>query len=438
MLSFSDNIVAEITPVGRAAISGIRISGKNAKEVVEKLFNSSITQERHSYLLKNDLDEAVVVYYKAPNSYTGEDVCEIFCHGNPTIVNSFIDRIISNRSFNIRIAEPGEYTKRAYLNDKMDLIQAEAVADIINSSNTTAASYRNQVLKGDLSKVIEKIKAELLDISVFTELEIDFEEESAGVLDKEKAKVTLTNVLDQVRQILSSFSKIESLSRDIKVLIIGEANVGKSSIFNRLIEQDRSIVHEHPGTTRDYIEADLFMNGLEVTLIDTAGFRDVPNCDIERMGIEKINELINSATLILEVTDKDGMTFKHYNSIKVRNKIDVNRPNKLEPSILYTSKNDPNSIKKLKSNIEYTIKKMFETVDDRTEHFLLTKRQRESLSALEKQVDRILSSIQSEQPIDAVSFMIKDALDMINKLTGREKANNEMLDELFSRFCIGK
>ena len=113
MLSFSDNIVAEITPVGRAAISGIRISGKNAKEVVENLFNSSITQERHSYLLKNDLDEAVVVYYKSPNSYTGEDVCEIFCHGNPAIVNSFIDRILSNRSFNIRIAEPGEYTKRA-------------------------------------------------------------------------------------------------------------------------------------------------------------------------------------------------------------------------------------------------------------------------------------------------------------------------------------
>jgi len=438
ILTFSDNVIAEITPAGRGAVSGLRISGKNAKEITEDLFKTKITKTRHAYLLENDLDEVVVVYYQAPNSYTGEDVCEIFCHGNPSIVNSIIDAVILNNRFKSRMAEPGEFTKRAYLNDKIDLIQAEAVADIINSSSAVAVKYRNQMLKGNFSTVLNSIREELIDISVFTELEIDFEEESAGVLDKKKAASRLEEVLSRTKSILSSFSKIELLAKDIKVLIVGEANVGKSSVFNKLIEQERSIVHEHPGTTRDYIEADLFINGLEVTLIDTAGFRDATDCEIEKMGIKKIKDLLDSASIILEITDNDTYKFKHDKAIKIRNKTDLNKPGSIRKELVYTSTKDIKSITGLRERMGQELSRILQTEDDRAEHFLLTKRQKTCMNDLAARIEEILLAIKREHPIEAVSFMLRDAIDIVNRLIGREKASDDTLNELFSRFCIGK
>ncbi len=438
ILTFSDNIIAEITPAGRGAVSGLRISGSSAKNITEDLFNTKITETRHAYLLKNDLDEVVAVYYQAPNSYTGEDVCEIFCHGNPSIVNGIIDTVLSNNKFKTRMAEPGEFTKRAYLNDKIDLIQAEAVADIINSSSTVAVKYRNQMLRGNFSTVLESIKKELLDISVFTELEIDFEEESAGVLDKKKALSRLEEILARTKSILSSFSKIELLAKDIRVLIVGEANVGKSSVFNKLIQQDRSIVHEHPGTTRDYIEADLFINGLEVTLIDTAGFRDATDCEIEKMGIKKIKDLLDSASIILEITDNDTYKFKYDKAIKVRNKIDVTKPAAIGKGVVYTSTKDISNIITLRERIAQELGIMLQTEDNRIEHFLLTKRQNTYMNDLAKRIEEVLFAIKKDHPIEAVSFMLRDSIDIVNKLIGREKASDDTLNELFSRFCIGK
>ncbi|MCX6112190.1 MAG: tRNA uridine-5-carboxymethylaminomethyl(34) synthesis GTPase MnmE [Proteobacteria bacterium] len=438
ILTFSDNIIAEITPAGRAAVSGLRISGRNAKDITEDLFKTKITKARHAYLLENELDEVVAVYYKAPNSYTGEDVCEIFCHGNPSIVNGIIDAVLLSKKFKTRMAQPGEFTKRAYLNDKIDLIQAEAVADIINSSSAIAVKYRNQVLKGGLSTVLDAIRKELIDISVFTELEIDFEEESAGVLDKKKALDRLEGILARTESILNSFSKIELLARDIRILIVGEANVGKSSVFNRLIEQERSIVHEHPGTTRDYIEAELFINGLEITLIDTAGFRETTNCEIEKMGIKKINDLMNSASMVLEITDKDTYKFKHDKAIKIRNKTDINKPNTIREDVVYTSIKDTNSIIALRERIAKELGKMLETEDDRAEHFLLTKRQKAHIHDLAQRIEDIIGALKKEHPIETVSFMLRDSIDMVNRLTGREKVSDDTLDELFSRFCIGK
>jgi tRNA modification GTPase len=435
---FSDNIIAEITPAGRAAISGIRISGKNAKEITERLFSTKITTPRHSYLIKSDLDEVLVVYYSAPNSYTGEDVCEIFCHGNPSIVNSIIDTVTLDKELRTRIARPGEFTKRAYINGKMDLVQAEAVVDVINSSNTAAVKYRNHVLGGGLSVVLDNIKNELLEISAFTELEIDFEEESAGILDKPKSISRLQGILNRINDILNSFSKIEMLSKDIRVLILGDANVGKSSIFNKLIEQERSIVHEHPGTTRDYIEADIFLNGLEVTLIDTAGFRNNTDCEIEKLGMERIKTLLENTTLIVEVTDDDKYDFKYKNAIRVRNKVDIKRPGGPKEDFIYTSVNDPDSIRLLRCLIESELRKNMGIQDERGERFLLTKRQKGYLVELSKMVSNSLNGIKNGHPIDAVSFMIRGSINIVNDLTGKSQVSDETLDELFSRFCIGK
>jgi tRNA modification GTPase len=435
MSAFPDNIIAEITPAGRASVSGIRISGRDAKEITENFFNTKIISPRHSYLVKNDLDEVLVIYYSAPNSYTGEDVCEIFCHGNPSIVNSIIDGVTSDKKLKTRIARPGEFTKRAYLNGKMDLVQAEAVADIINSSSTAAVKYRNHVLGGGLSVVLEDIKKELIAISILAELEIDFEEESAGVLDKNKALSKLQETLNRVNDILCSFSKIELLSKDIRVLILGNANVGKSSIFNKLVDQERSIVHEHPGTTRDYIEADIFLNGLEVTLI---GFRDSTGCEIEKIGMERIKELIKDTSLIIEVTDDDKHDFKHKNGIWVRNKIDIKKPNTLTEGLVYTSVGDPESMRLLKSKIEVELRKKIETHDDRNEYFLLTKRQKTCLTELAAMIQGSINAINEERPVDAVSFVVRSSIDALNRLVGRDHVSDETLDELFSRFCIGK
>lgn len=438
ILTFSDNIIAEITPPGRAAISALRISGPDSKKIVEELFGATITETRRAHYFKSVLDDVVVVYYESPNSYTGENVCEIFCHGNPAIVNALIDDVLSNKKFNTRIANPGEFTKRAYLNNKMDLIQAEAVTDIINSSSEIAVKYRNKTLKGNLSKVLNEIRDELLDMSVFTELEIDFEEESAGVLDKDKALNRLENIKTRIEDIINSFSRVETLSRDINVLIVGDANVGKSSLFNKLIEQERSIVHEHPGTTRDYIEADVFMGGLEVTLIDTAGFRDNINCEIEQMGINKINELLESASLLIEVTDRDDYGFKYKNALKVRNKIDKKQPKNQQKDIIYTSAMDQGSIVALKRQIEANLKTLYSVEDNRTDQFLLTKRQKTSLLELQTFLEGSIDSIKKELAIDIVSFMIRNSIKTINLLIGKESPSDDTLDELFSRFCIGK
>ncbi|MEI6092974.1 MAG: tRNA uridine-5-carboxymethylaminomethyl(34) synthesis GTPase MnmE [bacterium] len=438
ILTFSDNIIAEMTPPGRAAISALRVSGPNAKEIIEELFREKITKTRFAYYFRSELDDVVVLYYKAPNSYTGEEVCEIFCHGNPAIVNSIIDTVLLNKKFKTRIATPGEFTKRAYLNNKMDLIQAEAVTDIINSSSEIAIKYRNQTLKGNFSKVLNEIRDQLLDISVFTELEIDFEEEAAGVLDKKNALRRLEEINTRIDGIIESFSRIETLSKDINVLIVGEANVGKSSLFNKLIEQDRSIVHEYPGTTRDYIEADLFMGGLEVTLIDTAGFRKETNCEIEKMGIDKINDLIESALLLIEVTDRDDYEFKYKNSLKIRNKIDKKQPKNQQKELIYTSAMDQSTIMAFKGQIEARLKELFCVKDNRAECFLLTKRQKTILLELKTFLDGSIDSIKKETEIDIVSFMIRNAIKTINLLIGKESQSDDTLDELFSRFCIGK
>lgn len=438
ILTFSDNIIAEITPTGRAAISALRVSGPDSKEIVEELFGATITKTRYAHYFRSVLDDVVVLYYKSPYSYTGENVCEIFCHGNPAIVNALIDDVLSNKKFKTRIANPGEFTKRAYLNNKMDLIQAEAVTDIISSSSDVAVKYRNQTLKGNFSKVLNEIRDELLDISVFTELEIDFEEESAGILDKKKAFLKLEKIKTRVEDIISSFSRIEALSKDINVLIVGDANVGKSSLFNKLIDQERSIVHEHPGTTRDYIEADLFMGGLEVTLVDTAGFRDNTNCEIEKMGINKINELIESASLLIEVTDRDDYEFKYEKSLKVRNKIDKKQPKNQQKDIIYTSTMDQGSIVALKRQIEARLKILCSVEDNRTEHFLLTKRQKTGLLEFRTFLDGSIDSINKGLAMDIVSFMIRNSIKTINLLLGKENPSDDTLDELFSRFCIGK
>lgn len=437
-LVFSDNIIAEMTPPGRAAISGIRISGPDARPIIEQSFNLKLQEPRNAYHVNHSIDDLVVIYYKAPYSYTGQDVCEIFCHGNPTIVSALMNLLLGFKGSKIRTANPGEFTKIAYLNGKMDLLQAESVVDLINSSTKKAAELRGKTLRGELSNNIVDIKRRLLDLAVRSELEIDFEEDKAGVFNYEAGLKELTDIKGITDDLLGSFKNIEKLSGDIKVLITGKANVGKSSLFNKILEYERSIVHHLPGTTRDYIEAELMLGAVEVVLIDTAGLRDGYDSAVEEIGAEKIKELMQDASIIIEVTTDDEITPSTNRSIVVRNKVDVTQPKTEQKNVIYTCAYTGKGIKELKLEIEKRIKDHIKIADDRDDIFLFNKRQVLLISKLRDALEATIVAIKKENNVDVVSFLISNCVRVVDELLGKDHVSDEVLDELFSRFCIGK
>jgi tRNA modification GTPase len=434
----SDNIVAEMTPQGRAAVSGVRISGPEAKKIIEDIFSVKLDEPRFAYHVDHDIDDMVMTYYKAPNSYTGQDVCEIFCHGNPGIVDAILNSILTIKGFYVRMACPGEFTKRAYLNGKMDLMQAEAIVDIINSSTKKAAELRGRTLKGQLSEKLADMNKRLMDLAVRAELEIDFEEDKAGVFNYDAALKEITNLKEVTKRLISSFKNIEKLSGDIKVLITGAANVGKSSLFNKILEYERSIVHHLPGTTRDYIEAELMLGDFEVTFVDTAGLRDGYDSDIEAKGAEKIRGLIEDAFLIINVNSDDDHTLDSNKIILVRNKIDINKPSKKEKNVIYTCAYTGEGIEELKTEVEKRIKDHIKIADDRNDVFLFNKRQMSLVSKVDEALEALVVAVKKPENVDIVSLLIRNNIRLIDELIGKEHVPEEVLDELFSRFCIGK
>ena len=437
-LVLSDNIVAEMTPPGKAAVSGIRISGPEAKNIIEDIFNVKLNEPRISHHVTHDIDDVVITYYKAPNSYTGQEVCEVFCHGNPGIVDAVINSILTVKEHKVRIACPGEFTKRAYLNGKMDLMQAEAIVDIINSSTKKAAELRGRTLRGELSERITGIKKRLLDLAVRSELEIDFEEDKAGVFNYDAGLKEIEKAKEETKRLISSFKNIEKLSGDIKVLITGSANVGKSSLFNKILEYERSIVHHLPGTTRDYIEAEVMLGDFEVIFVDTAGLRDGYDSDIEAKGAEKIRELVKDAFLIINVNTDDKYTFGADRTILVRNKIDIDKPLKKEKNIIYTCAYTGEGVQELKAEVEKRIKDHIKTTDDRDDMLLFNKRQMLLISKMDKELETLILAIKRPENIDIISFLIRNNIRLIDELIGKDHVPEEILDELFSRFCIGK
>ena len=437
-LVFSDNIVAEMTPLGRAAVSGIRISGPDVKTIIENILNINLKEPRYAYHINHNIDDLVVIYYKAPYSYTGQDICEIFCHGNPSVVKSLIDLMLCFKGATIRTATPGEFTKIAYLNGKLDLMQAESVVDLINSSTKKAAELRGKTLRGELSNNIADVKQRLLDLAVRSELEIDFEEDKAGVFNYDAGLNELKSIKGKVENLLSSFKNIEKLSGDIKILITGKANVGKSSLFNKILEYERSIVHHLPGTTRDYIEAELMVGDVEIVLVDTAGLRDGYDSAVEEMGAEKIKQLVQDAFIIIEVATDDNAIFDDTKTIFVRNKIDISKPTVKHKNIIYTCAYSGDGVLELKSEIEKRIKDHIKTTDDRDGVFLFNKRQVLLISKLAESLESAILAINKENNIDVLSFLIRNCIHIVDELLGKEHVTEEVLDELFSRFCIGK
>jgi len=439
----NDTIVAIATPYGYSAISVIRVSGDSALPIARKIFSIEELEPRKAhYLLLRDpqsgkvLDDVIAIYYKAPRSYTGEDMLEIFAHGNPLIAQKIVDIIIS---LGARQAERGEFTKRAFLHGKMDLIQAATINNIINARSEQAIYALRSRVEGQLSQKLVRLREQLLDLLKEIEARIDFEDDVPDI-PREEINRRLDETISLIEEMIKSARPMEKVVEGISIVILGKVNVGKSSVFNRLLGFDRAIVSHVEGTTRDYISENLHMGGFMFRVIDTAGIRETEDY-IEKMGIERSLELKESSDIILFVVSAEGMDEKESQLIS-----------KLPPSrtIVVINKSDV-------QEADFTIEgfrvikvsaKTGEGFDELKEEILRIAREMFAgdfyfstgeLNLLREALQQLKTARQMEEyPIDMVTYHIRAAALSIANMLGIEDLPEEVLDRVFRDFCIGK
>ena len=453
-----ETIIALATPNGLGAISVIRISGLNAISVTEKLFkpkgNKKLSnQKSHTvhlgHLMKNghELDEVLVTLFKGPHSYTGENTIEISCHGSTFIQQEIIDLFIEN---GIRVANPGEFTLRAFINGKMDLNQAEAVADLIASENEGSHKLAMEQMKNGFSNDLKKLRAELLHFSSMIELELDFSQEDVEFAERSEFKKLTVKIQTELEKLIDSFKSGNLLKNGISVAIAGKPNAGKSSLLNTLLNEDKAIVSDIPGTTRDSIEDSLVIDGINFRFTDTAGLRETEDI-IESKGIEKTKEKINNARILIYLFDSNDTTFNEINSdmksfkredlsvLLVRNKVDLqntnqNLINQLEKfEIIEISANHIDSVSSLKKRLVNEIN----ILNPYTDTVISNSRHYEALMKALKAIEEVNMGLKSEISGDLLSVDIRKSIEHLAEITG-EITNDDVLGNIFANFCIGK
>jgi tRNA modification GTPase len=453
---WDDTIVALATPQGVGAIGIIRLSGKNAFAIINKLFPAKNLPEQPSHtlhvgFLKDEeeiLDEVVVSLFKGPKSYTGEDVVEISCHGSPFIHNKVI---AACTKYGARIAKPGEFTQRAFLNAKLDLTQAEAVADLIASN--TSASHKNAVntIRGGFSAQLKEMREQLITFSALIELELDFSQEDVQFADRTQLKNLITEIGTKTNQLIQSFKLGNVIKNGVSVAIIGKPNAGKSTLLNTLLNENRAIVSEIAGTTRDTIEELINIDGIIFRLIDTAGIREHSGDIIESIGMERSIEKMKSADLVLYIFDsgetreevgvqQSELDNLHLNYLLVANKIDEageeNARKKFGSfnNIVFISAKQHLHTEVLKERMVDTV--LEGTVQ--TDNTIITNaRHYHALKEVEKSLADVEGGLNSQLPGDLLALDIRRCLHYLGDITG-EITNEDQLDYIFSKFCIGK
>ena len=454
----NETIIALATPNGKGAISVIRISGSNAIASTEKLFkskNNKVLSQQSShtvhlgYLLKNEneLDEVLITLFKGPHSYTGEDTIEISCHGSSYIQKEIIDLFIEN---GVRVAKPGEFTLRAFINGKMDLNQAEAVADLIASENEGSHNLAMQQMKSGFSNDLKKLRGELLHFSSMIELELDFSQEDVEFAEREEFRKLTNTIKSELKTLIDSFQSGNVLKNGISVAIAGKPNAGKSSLLNTLLNEEKAIVSDIPGTTRDSIEDSLVINGINFRFTDTAGLRDT-NDVIESKGIEKTKEKINNAKILLylfDINDTDIneiksslKTFKRkdLSILLVRNKIDLKIQNKKlfndlnQFELIEISATEKKSVKKLKKRLIREV----DVLNPYTDTIISNSRHYEALIKALKAIEEVNKGLKNNLSGDLLSVDIKRSVEFLAEITG-DITNDDVLGNIFANFCIGK
>ena len=455
---WNDTIAALATPQGVGAIAVIRVSGKNSLQIIDELFPSKNMFIQPSHTLhvghlkykEELLDEVVVAIYKSPKSYTGEDVVEISCHGSVYIQQNILQVL---QQTGARLAKPGEFTLRAFLNGKLDLAQAEAVADIIASNTEAAKRTALRNMRGGFSIALWEIREQLLQFSSLIELELDFSQEDVEFADREKLYILLNEAAEKVEKLLHSFQLGNVIKNGVQVAIIGKPNAGKSTLLNILLNEQRALVSDIAGTTRDTIEETVNIEGILFRLIDTAGIREHTTDRIETMGIERSLSTMRNAGIVLYLfdiaeTDRDDLNntvnrFRKDNIpfILIGNKMDNNNDaeylnNKFStdtPVIFISSKHN--------INIDVLKEHLFKTVVNSkvlAEQTIITNaRHAEALEKVSDSLKDIIHGLDQKLPGDLLAPDIKRCLYYLGEITG-EITNDDQLDYIFSKFCIGK
>ena len=453
---WDDTIVALATPQGIGAIGVIRVSGKNTFEIMNELFPSKDLNKQASHSLQvgflkkgNEiLDEVVLALYKSPKSYTGEDVIEISCHGSPFIQENII-RAITQKG--VRMAKPGEFTQRAFLNGKLDLTQAEAVADLIASNTEASRRTALHSMRGGFSNDLHQLRDQLIRFSALIELELDFSQEDVAFADR-TALYQLVNQLSQsTQQLLNSFQLGNVIKNGVQVTIIGKPNAGKSTLLNALLNENRAIVSEMAGTTRDTIEEVLNINGVLFRLIDTAGIRKHTVDQIESKGVERSYEKMRSANLVIylfDVNEIDEIELRtiiaelekeQIQYLLVGNKTDGQTESVKQKFIsfrdlVFISAKENLGIDELKKSL--VTKTIFG--DLQAESTIVTNaRHYDALQKLAESLQDVKKGLDENIPSDLLALDIRQCLHYLGSITG-QITNEDQLDFIFSKFCIGK
>ncbi len=451
---FDDTIAGIATTVNNGAISIIRLSGDDAISIVNRIFKGKDlkTAKTHTihygHIIDTDtnetIDEVLVSVFLSPKSYTTEDVVEINCHGGIFVTNLVLNQVILQGA---RLAEPGEFTKRAYLNGRIDLTKAEAVMDVISSDSINSLKIANSGLRGDIKELIDHLKEEILNIVATINVNIDYPEyDDVEELTNEKILPNIKKIMEELTTIIEKSKTATLIKKGINTVIVGKPNVGKSSLLNLLLNENKAIVTNIPGTTRDIVEGQVNMSGIVLNLIDTAGIRETTDI-IEKIGVEKSISKVDEADLILFVFDgsnkidiQDQELMKRLENkkyLKIINKADLKL--KIEPEIikdaLLITTFDKQTIKIIEEKIIEFLN--LENISQNLNGLITNARQIGKLKEAYNELKEAIDTISANQFIDFVELPLSRAWKNLQEITG-EASDDDLLNELFSKFCLGK
>lgn len=447
-----DTICAISTALGVGGISIIRLSGSDAIDIVNKLFKGKDLSKvqthtiNYGHIVYNDelIDEVLVSVMRAPHTYTMEDVVEVNLHGGIATTNRVLQIFLES---GCRLAEPGEFTKRAFLNGRIDLVEAEAVSDVINAENENARSLSVNQLSGKLSEIIKNIRGKLIDVEANIEVNIDYPEyEDIEDMTVDKVASTLEEVSSLMKKLIDESKTGKIIKDGINVALIGKPNVGKSSILNALLEEEKAIVTDIEGTTRDIVEGKMILNGNAINFIDTAGIRETDNV-VEKIGVDKSLKQLDSADLVILVLNNNEKLSKEESDIleklKDKNYIVFINKNDLESKIVLKRENNVVYGNTIKDNgldaLKNKISEIFalNEIPKKDFTYISNARQLSLMKLAKDSIDSAIIATKDDVPVDLIEIDITNARNYLGEIIG-ETYSDELIDELFSRFCLGK
>jgi len=448
-----DTIIALATPPGVSALGIIRLSGKNAIELTQAVFKGKNLEQQPSHTVHlgtigdgRAIDEVMVSLFKEPNSFTKENSVEISCHGSPVIIKEIIKLFLKR---GVRLAEPGEFTKRAFLNGRFDLAQAEAVADLIHAETDNARQAALNQMRGGFSKEIRKLREELIHFASLIELELDFGEEDVEFAKRDDLKKLILQIQSYLTSLIQSFDQGNVIKNGIPTVIAGKPNAGKSTLLNALLNEEKAIVSEIPGTTRDVIEDEMIVGGIAFRFMDTAGLRETTDV-VESIGVERTRDRMKKASLILYLFDLANTTLEEIQTeevelkklgipyLKIGNKIDKASMAFIEllktEDFLFVSASAKTNIQALKEKIvsQFQIKeiKQGDVVVTNLRHY-------QNLVQTHLSLERVLAGMEEGTTGDFLAMDIRQALHYLGEITGTI-TSDDLLANIFGKFCIGK